>query len=228
MPLPNTARLFLSGLLSLALLLPVPAISQEGPPVRKYKIEILSAAATPKKRKKNVISSESVIRVSDTNDIPVAGATVMFAISQLSGGSAAFANGAASTIVTTNAAGIASTGAVGATQASTFNIAVTASVSGQSVSATIPVNMSAVASGAGAAGGGGAAAGGGAAGAGAGISGAMIGVIVAVAAGAAVAAGVALGGGKSATPSTGPPTTAAGPSIRIGGPGTPTIGAPRP
>ena len=221
--LSNIARSFLSLAISLALL---PAQQQERP-VPKYKIEILSAAGNPKKRKKNVISSESVIRVSDTNDVPVAGVTVMFAISQLSGGSAAFANGAASTIVTTNAAGIASTGAVSASTASTFNIGVSATVAGQPLTATVPVNMSAVAGSAGGAGAGGAAAGG-AAGAGGGISGAMIGVIVAVAAGAAVAAGVALSGGKNTPAAAGPTPTTAGPTIRIGGPGIVTIGPPRP
>ena len=219
--LSSIARSFLSLAISLALL---PAQQQERP-VPKYKIEILSAAGSPKKRKKNVISSESVIRVSDTNDVPVAGVTVMFAISQLSGGSAAFANGAASTIVTTNAAGIASTGAVSASTASTFNIGVSATVAGQPLTATVPVNMSAVA---GSAGGAGGAAAGGAAGAGAGISGAMIGVIVAVAAGAAVAAGVALSGGKNTPAAAGPTPTTAGPTIRIGGPGIVTIGPPRP
>ena len=195
----------------LAIGLSIALMAQESPPPPKYKIEILSAAGNPKKRKKNTISSESVIRVTDQNDVPVAGVTVMFAISQLSGGSASFANGASSTIVTTNAAGVAATGEVEASATSTFNINATASVSGQSVTTTIPISMATVA----------AAAGGGAA-----ISGVMIGVIIAVAAGAAVGAAVALGGGSSSsTPST--PTTPPVAGIRIGGPGTPVIGAPR-
>lgn len=217
------SRSFLSITISFALLLPPFAIGQTGPPAPKYKIEILSAAGKLNSRKKGVVSSESVIRVTDSNDIPVAGATVMFVIAQLSSGSATFANGAASTIVSTNAAGIASTGAVGASASSTFNISVTASVSGQSVTATIPVNMSAAAAGAGAAAGG-------AAGAGAGISGATIGILVAVGAAAAIGAGVALGGGKNNNPaaSPGPATPTGGLTIRIGGPGAATVGPPRP
>ena len=223
------SRSFLSIAISFALLLPPLANGQTPPPAPKYKIEILSAAGKLNSRKKGVVSSESVIRVTDSNDIPVAGATVMFVIAQLSNGSAAFANGAASTIVSTNAAGIASTGAVGASASSTFNISVTASVSGQSVTATIPVNMSAVAAGAGG-GGAGAAAGGAAGAGGAGISGAAIGILVAVGAAAAIGAGVALGGGKSSNPvaSPGPATPTGGLTIRIGGPGAATVSAPRP
>lgn len=220
---------FLSIGVSFALLLPPVAAAQTGPPAPKYKIEILSAAGKLNSRKKGVVSSESVIRVTDSNDIPVAGATVMFVIAQLSNGSAAFANGAASTIVSTNAAGIASTGAMGASASSTFNISVTASVAGQSVTTSIPVSMSTVAAGAGGGAAGAGTAAGGAAGAGAGISGAMIGIIVAVGAAAAIGAGVALGGGKSNPTSpvtTTPPVP--GLSIRIGGPGTATVGAPRP
>ena len=124
-----------------------PAGQQEAPANQKYKIEILSAAGRPQKRKKNVISSESVIRVSDSNDVPVAGIAVMFSLTSLSGGSAAFANGAMSTVITTNAAGLASTGAVSAAATSSFNIAVSASVGGQALTASIPVNMAAVAAG---------------------------------------------------------------------------------
>ncbi|MEZ5356718.1 MAG: hypothetical protein R2762_29115 [Bryobacteraceae bacterium] len=179
-----------------------------------YKIEILSAAAKPKRRK-NKISSESVIRVTDSNDVPVAGISVMFSLTGLSGGSAAFANGALSTVLATNAAGIASTGAVTAGVSSSFSIAVAASVPGQAVlTATIPVNMAAVAAAGGAAAGaggvaaGGAAAGGGAAGA-AGISGAVVGAVVAAGAAAAVVAAKTLGGDDKPTP----------PRVRIGGPG---------
>lgn len=220
---------FWSVSLSLALVLEAPGSAAQDPQAApKYKIEVITAAGKPTKRKKNVISSESVIRVTDQNDVPVAGVTVMFAITQLSGGSAAFTNGAASTIITTDSAGLASTGAVSASPASTFNISVSASAGGQSVTTSIPVNMNTVAAGVsgGGAGGGGAAAGAGA-GAGGGISGAMIGVIVAAAAGAAVGIGVGLKGkGNSPAAVTTPTPTPAG--IRIGGPGTPVVGAPRP
>ena len=225
----NSSRSLVCAALSIALLLTPPVAAQEvAAPEPKYKIEVLTAAGKVKKRKKNVISSESVIRVTDNNDVPVAGATVMFSIAQLTGGSAAFANGAVSTIVATNAAGIASTGAVSAATASSFSIAATASVAGQAVSITIPMNMAAVAAaggaaaGAGGAAGGAAGAGGGAAaggaaaaGATAGISAAVVGVVAAVAAGAAVAAKVVLSSDDPPKP---------GPSIRIGGPGTPRVG----
>ncbi len=208
-----TARSVLALGIALALLMPADLRSQQNPPAQKYKIEILSAAGNPKKRKKNVISSESVIRVTDRNDVPVAGATVTFLILQLSGGSASFANGSSSTIVTTNPAGIASTGELSASPTSSFNISTTASISGQTVTESIPVSMVTVAAGIGA---------------GAGVSGLTIGlIVVAVAAGAAVAAGVALSGGNSNAPAPGG-TTGTPPTIRIGGPGTPVVGAPRP
>lgn len=203
-------RTALSVALMLALSLPPAGLAQQSAPNQAYKIEILSAAGNPKKRKKNVVSSESVIRVTDRNDVPVAGATVTFLIVQLSGGSASFANGTSSTIVTTNAAGIASTGEVSATTASNFNISTTASVSGQTVTTSIPVSMATVAAGIGA---------------GAGISGATIGIIVAVAAAAAVGGAVAATRGGGNNPPAAGPTT---PTLRIGGPGTVVIGAPRP
>ncbi|MEZ5355027.1 MAG: hypothetical protein R2762_20515 [Bryobacteraceae bacterium] len=197
---------------------------QPGAAQKMYKIEILSAAGKPRRRK-NMVSSESVIRVTDSNDVPVAGIAVMFSLSNLSGGSAAFANGATSTIVTTNAAGVAATGNMTASATSSFSIGVSASVPGQApVTATIPVNMATAVAG-GAAGG---AAAGGAAGAGAGVSGAVIGVVVAAGAAAAVVAAKTLGGGGGSTPppTSGPPP-AANPRIRIGGAGTPTVTGPQ-
>jgi hypothetical protein len=202
--------------------LPAPTKTEAQAAESKYKIEILSAAGKPQRRR-NMISSESVIRVTDQNDTPVAGIAVMFSLTNLTGGSAAFANGALSTIVTTNAAGLASTGAVTAASTSSFSISVAASVSGQALTATIPVNMAAVAAG-GAAGGGGSGAASGAAGAGTGggISGAVIGVVAAAGVAAAVVAAKALGGGgDDPTP---PPPNA---RIRIGGPGTPSVVGPR-
>ncbi|MEZ5402376.1 MAG: hypothetical protein R2729_22065 [Bryobacteraceae bacterium] len=187
-----------------------------------YKIEILSAAGRPRRRQ-NMVSSESVIRVTDRNDKPVAGVAVMFTLNNITGGSASFANGASSSIVTTNSLGVASTGEVTAGQTSAFNISASASVPGQApVTVTIPVNMATVGTGAVAGG----AVAGGTTGAGGGISGAVIGLIVGVGAAAAVAAAVALGGGND-TPSPTPTPTPTNPRIRIGGPGTPTVTGPR-
>lgn len=224
----------LSARALVACLLSISLFAQQSPPPPPnpssspaYKIEILSAAGKVRKRKKNVLSSESVVRVTDANDVPVGGIAVMFSLTNLSGGAAAFTNGAVSTIVTTNAAGLAATGSVTAAATSSFQIAVAASVPGQALTATIPVNMAAAAAAGGAAAGGGAAgagaaaagAGGGAA-AGAGISAGVVGAIVAAGAAAAVvAAKVATGGNDDVRP--------ANPRVRIGGPGGVAVGPPR-
>jgi hypothetical protein len=197
----NTLREGLALLLAACLILPAAAAPQPPAPATdapKFKIEVLTAAGKAQKRRQGMISSESVVRVTDENDVPVAGATVTFLLTQVSGGSASFINGTGTNVLTTNAQGIASTGPVTASPSSTFNIVVSAGSAGQAAAATIPVSMAAVAAGVGA---------------GAGISALAVTLIVvgaAAAAGVAVAAG---GGGGSSSPTTPP---AALPSVRIG------------
>ncbi len=187
---------------------PLPAEQQTGG-MPKYKIEILTAAGKAQKRRQGMVSSESVIRVTDENDTPVAGLTVTFLLTQISNGKASFINGTGTNVLTTNAQGIASTGPVTASPQSTFNITVNAGGSSQAASATIPVKMAAVS--AGVAGG-------------AGLSAAAITLIVV---GAAAAAGVAVaasGGGNGGGTPAGP---AAPPVVRIGVGGGATVGPPR-
>jgi hypothetical protein len=241
-PARGALRFWIAIIATLAQIAPAPAVTpgllaeaQQQQPVAAgarptYRIEILSAAAKPTRRRQGMVSSESVIRVTDSNDRPVAGVVVTFSVTQLSGGSASFVNGTTSAFVTTNASGIASTGPVTASTASTFNISVSASVSGQTLTATIPVNMATVAAGAGGATAGAAAGAGAGAGAGGGISAAVIGVIAAAGAAAAVVAVKAAGGGDGGTAGgiSNGGSTPGNPRIRIGGPGTPTVGAPRP
>lgn len=174
----------------------------------KLKIEILTAAGKPQKRRQGMVSSESVIRVTDENDTPVAGLTVTFLLTQISNGSASFVNGTGTNVLTTNAQGIASTGPVSASPQSTFNIAVSASQAGQTATATIPVNMAAVAAGVGTA------------------TGLSTAAIIGIVAGAAAAAGVAVavGGGGNGGSS---PTPTTPPGVRIGIGGNPTVGPPR-
>jgi hypothetical protein len=204
----------LALLLSACLILPAAAAPQPQAPAAdtpKFKIEILTAAGKAQKRRQGMISSESVVRVTDENDVPVAGATVTFLLTQVSGGSASFINGTGTNVLTTNAQGIASTGPVTASPQSTFNIVASAGSAGQAASVTIPVSMAAVAAGVGA---------------GAGISALALTLIVvgaAAAAGVAVAAGGGGNGGSSPTP---PPSAL--PSVRIGvGSGGVVVGPPR-
>jgi hypothetical protein len=180
-----------------ALVLPgvLPAQQAAAPP--RYKLTIVDNAATSKRVKKGRVSSQAVVKVTDENDVPVAGVAVTFTIPSLSTGGAAFANGALTSVVTTNAAGVASTGFSAATSTS-FSIGAAASVPGGAVvTGTVPVTTAAAAA------------------AGAGLSaGAIAGIVagVSAAAVAGVVAGVkASGGGSSGT---------------ISAPGGPTFGHP--
>lgn len=206
------SREALAAGLSFVLILPAHAVplpaEQQAADAPKYKIEILTAAGKAQKRRQGMVSSESVVRVTDENDTPVAGVTVSFLLTQISNGKASFINGTGTNVLTTNAQGIVSTGPVTASPQSTFNIAVNAGSSTQSASATIPVNMTAVS--AGVAGG-------------AGLSAAALTLIVV---GAAAAAGVAVaasGGGNGG----GTPAGPAAPVVRIGVGGGATVGPPR-
>src|SRR5215470_7949431 len=93
---------------------------------QKYKLTIVESASTSKRTKKGRVSSQAVVKVTDENDAPVAGIAVTFAIPQLTVGGAAFANGAATAVVATNAAGLASSGSFAVTAGTSFSMSVTA------------------------------------------------------------------------------------------------------
>ena len=168
--------------------------------VQKYKLTVVEGASTTKRAKKNRVSSQSVVKVTDENDVPVPGVAVTFTIPQFTGGGATFANGQSTSIVTTNAAGIASSGTFTVVAGSAFSMGVGAAVPGATLATTVPVAVSAVVAGAAV---------------GVGIStGLLVGIIAGV--GAAVAAGVVVankGGGNS-------------PTGTIGAPGAVTFGHP--
>jgi len=193
-------------------------------PTQKFKLSVVEGASTAKRIKKKRVSAQTVVKVTDQNDAPVAGIAVTFAIPQIVGGGASFATGGLTSVVVTNAAGLASSGSFVAGASSAFSMSVAASVPGGVLTAAVPVNAAAaLAAGAGAgaggagAGAGGAAAGGaagGAAGAAAGISaGVIAGVAAGVAAAAVVAAKVATGGKSNST--TSPPSSPT--TIGLGG-----------
>lgn len=192
----------------------------------KYKITVLEDASKTKRGKKGRVSSDTVIKVTDENDVPVAGIAVAFAITKASGG-AAFGSGSLSAVATTNAAGVATSGSFSAAATSSFTMSVTASVPGGAITAAVPVNAGALAAGAAGAGGGAAGAGAGAAGAGtaAGVStGVIVGIVAGVA--AAVAVGVVAAGGGDKTPNAGTPPAPPRGTISLGGGGV-TFGPPR-
>jgi hypothetical protein len=175
-------------------------------PAPKYKLTIVEGASTSKRVKKGRVSSQAVVKITDENDVPVPAIAITFTIPQGAGG-AAFANGGFTSIVTTNEAGIASSGSFSASAGSSFSINATAAAPGGAVTTTVPVTTAAVAASA------------------AGIStGLLVGIIVGV--GAAAAAGIAVatkGGGGGSSPSTAGVPTPAG---TIGAPGSPTFGHP--
>jgi hypothetical protein len=87
----------------------------------------------------NIIQQKTAVRpiveVRDRNDLPVAGATVVFTIG--GGGGATFAGGASTLTVTTNAAGRAAVTELNPLNNGSFQIRVDASYQGQSASTTI-------------------------------------------------------------------------------------------
>jgi hypothetical protein len=200
----------------------IPGGAQANAAPQKYKLTVLEGASTSKRVKKGRVSSQAVVKVTDENDVPVPGIAITFTLPQLSSGGAAFASGGLTSVATTNAAGVASSGALSATTGSSFSISVTASVPGGVLTGAVPVSAGAVAGAVGAAGAGAAAAGGAAAGAG--ISTGLIVAIAAAAVAGAVGAAVALKGGSnssaptSTTPTTPTATVGAASSITFGGP----------
>jgi hypothetical protein len=200
-------RAVCSLLMAGALTVPAEAFSQSPPAAQThYKLTIVENAGKLKRVKKNRVSAEAVIKVTDENDVPVVGIGVTFTIPSLLSGGAAFSSGSLTSIVVTNAAGLASSGSFVA-GASTFSMSVTAAVPGGAISATIPVNAAAALAAGGGAGGAGGAAGGAGAGTGTGVStGLIVGIVAGVAAVGAVVAKVATGG-KSTPP---PPSATVG------------------
>jgi hypothetical protein len=136
----------------------------------------------------NIIQQKTAVRplieVRDRNNLPVSGASVTFTIG--GGNSAAFAGGAQTLTVTTNAAGQAAASGLNAVSSGAFQIQVQAAYQGQVATAAISQTNFATAAAASQAGASGAA-GGGAAGGG-GMSATTIGIVGAAVAGGAVAA----------------------------------------
>jgi hypothetical protein len=160
----------------------------------------------------NIIKTKSavkpVVEVRDKNDLPVAGATVVFMLPG-SGPSATFAHGARALTIVTNSAGRASATALNPVGQGSFKISVSATFQGHVATTTVSQTnyLTEAAAQAGGGGGAGGAAAGAGAGAGAGIS--TLAIIGIVAGAAAAAAGVAVakssggGGAKKGTISVG-------------------------
>ena len=187
--------------LVLCLTLCSPGIVMAQEPAPKYKLTIVEDASTSKRVKKGRVSSQAVVKVTDQNNLPVPAIAITFLIPQGTGG-AAFASGGLTSIGTTNAAGIASSGTFSTAPGSSFSMTASAAVPGGSIAIPIPISTTAVA-------------------ATAGIStGLLVGIIVGAAAAAAAGIVAATRGGSSSAAS------AAGPTGTIGAAGVPNFGHP--
>jgi hypothetical protein len=164
----------------------------------------------------NIIQKKSavkpVVQVVDKNNLPVGGATVVFALPS-SGASASFAGGTKTLTVITNAAGRATASSMTPVGNGTFNISVTANFQGQVGTATLAQTNYLTVEAAQAAGVPSSAIAGAGAGVGGGLSTAAIVGIVAGVAAAAAAVAVSKSGGE--------------PKGTIGIGGSPTLGPPR-
>lgn len=146
----------------------------------------------------NIIQPQTVVRplveIRDRSNLPVAGATVTFSIGG-GGSGAAFAGGAQTLTVTTNALGQAAASGFNAISSGALQIQVQAEYQGQLVTVVISqTNFATAAAAAKAVAG----AGGGAAGGGGGISGSQIAIVGAAVAGGALAVTQVVGGGSDA------------------------------
>jgi hypothetical protein len=199
----NALSVFLAGLL-LSQTVGTRVYAQEPPPSKLNLVILEGDGAINNIRQR--VAREPVVQVEDENHKPIAGAAVVFLLPN-QGAGGAFANGARSLTVLTDAQGKAvMRGLVPNKLQGNFQVRVTASFRGQTASTNI--NMSNAA---------GAAAG---AGAGAG-SGKLIVILAAV--GGAAAAGIAIGVTRGGGGSTPVPT----PAATIITPGNPSVGPPR-
>jgi hypothetical protein len=179
-----------------------PGIVMAQQPAPRYKLTIVEDASTSKRVKKGRVSSQAVVKVTDQNDLPVPAIAITFLIPQGTGG-AAFASGGLTSIGTTNAAGIASSGTFSAAPGSSFSMSASAAVPGGNITIPIPITTTAVA-------------------AAAGIStGLLVGIIVGAAAAAAAGIVAATRGGNSSSASGGTVPTGT-----IGAAGVPNFGHP--
>lgn len=105
----------------------------------KFTLVVLENAAPSRNLKNGRVSTEAVAKVTGENGQPVAGVPVVFTIPQFSGG-AVFDNGSSSSIVTTNSAGLASSGLFSLDVGTMFQMPVTASVPGGTLTAAAQVS----------------------------------------------------------------------------------------
>lgn len=163
----------------------------------RFKINVVRGEGAQNRVTKGRATSQAVVEVRDENDKPVAGAIVTFTLPS-TGPGGTFTSGGTVTTITTSPTGQATATFTPNSVSGSFNINVSATVQGQTVTASISqANLAAAAA------------------AGGGISGTTVGIIVVAAAAAAVGGVFATrgGGNNAATPAAPVPVT---PGLRIG------------
>jgi hypothetical protein len=119
-----------------------PGAAQASTTPQKYKLTVLENASLTKRIKNGRVSSQAVVKITDENNVPVPGTAVYFTLPQTGG--ATFASGELTALVTTNAAGIASSGTFSAVAGSSFSVTVAASVpGGAALTGAVPVSLAA-------------------------------------------------------------------------------------
>lgn len=164
----------------------------------RFKINVLRGEGAQNRVTKGRATSQAVVEVRDENDRPVAGAIVTFTLPTVGPGGT-FTSGGTVTTVTTSSTGQATATFTPNTVAGSYNINVSASLQGQTATATISQTNLAAAAAAG------------------GISGTTVGIIVAAVAAAAVGGAMAArGGGNTTSPTPSPSPAPVTPGLRIG------------
>ena len=122
------------------------------PAAQKYKLTVLESPSTSKRVKKGRVSAEAVVKVTDTNNLPIPGITVTFLLPQAGTSGASFGTGALTSVVTTNAAGVASSGSLSIAAGSSVSVSVSAATPAGVLTGSVPISGAGAAGAAGSAG----------------------------------------------------------------------------
>ncbi len=139
----------IAGVLCWVLLSPGVATAQEPAQAagagQKYKLTILAGASTMERHKKGRSSSQAVVMITDSNNVPVPGITVTFLLPQAGTSGATFTTGGFTSVVTSNSAGIATSGSISSTAGSSLSVGVSAATPGGVLTGTASITTAAAA-----------------------------------------------------------------------------------
>jgi hypothetical protein len=130
----------LCGILLSPGVVPAQEMTQPAGGAQKYKLTILAGASTLERHKKGRSSSEAVAMVTDSNNVPVPSITVTFLLPQSGTSGATFTSGGFTSVVTTNANGIATSGSISSAAGSTLSVGVSAATPSGILTSTASVS----------------------------------------------------------------------------------------